>query len=285
MPWGGLLKYLFQPKSISTLALPLAFVLKTSRMFCWHLYLPNSGGVDDEGKGAVYHYDAIGSFERVPYTTSGSGSSLVMSVLDAQIAKENQTIDTPALDKAGIVELCKDVLSSVGERDIHTGDYGEIFLIDAAGVSKTEFDLKLDWSVWAIIRSSADVDACIPNFGTLPDHAGIYFRIISKGYLCNTLTWVNYNLDMFREFLHFPFQASTAIGQKAHFHQIIGSAFEQSSDEENGSLRIAARCTTLAVLWHTYMRIMQLKIASCEPENCKVLFLSWATSPSPIYII
>jgi len=79
---------------------------------------------------------------------------------------------------------------------------------------------------------------------------------------------------MFREFLHFPFQASTAIGQKAHFHQIIGSAFEQSSDEENGSLRIAARCTTLAVLWHTYMRIMQLKIASCEPENCKVLFLS-----------
>ncbi len=108
------------------------------------MYLPNSGGVDDEGKGAVYHYDAIGSFERVPYTTSGSGSSLVMSVLDAQIAKENQTIDTPALDKAGIVELCKDVLSSVGERDIHTGDYGEIFLIDAAGVSKTEFDLKLD---------------------------------------------------------------------------------------------------------------------------------------------
>ena len=38
----------------------------------------------------------------------------------------------------------QDVLSSVGERDIHTGDYGEIFLIDAAGVSKTEFDLKLD---------------------------------------------------------------------------------------------------------------------------------------------
>ena len=102
------------------------------------------GGVDDEGKGAVYHYDAIGSFERVPYTTSGSGSALVMSVLDAQIDKENQTIDTPKLDKAGIVELCKDVLSSVGERDIYTGDFGEIFLIDAAGISKTEFDLKLD---------------------------------------------------------------------------------------------------------------------------------------------
>lgn len=36
------------------------------------------------------------------------------------------------------------MVSSVGERDIYTGDSGEIFLIDAAGISKTEFDLKLD---------------------------------------------------------------------------------------------------------------------------------------------
>jgi len=101
-------------------------------------------GLDDEGKGAVYHYDAIGSFERVPYTTSGSGSSLVMGVLDAQIDKGNQLVATPALDKEKIVDLAMDVLSSVGERDIHTGDYGEIFVINAAGVHKTTFDLKLD---------------------------------------------------------------------------------------------------------------------------------------------
>jgi len=101
-------------------------------------------GIDDEGKGAVYHYDAIGSFERVPYTTSGSGSSLVMGVLDAQIQKGNQIIETPALTKDKIVDLSMDVLSSVGERDIHTGDAGEIFVIDAAGVHKTKFELKLD---------------------------------------------------------------------------------------------------------------------------------------------
>ncbi|CAE7571966.1 psmB1 [Symbiodinium sp. CCMP2592] len=129
--------------SVTAIAQMLATTLYYKRFFPYYTFNVLCG-IDDEGKGAVYHYDAIGSFERVPYTTSGSGSSLVMSVLDAQIAKGNQTIDTPALDKRGIVELCKDVLSSVGERDIHTGDYGEIFLIDAAGVSPTRFDLKLD---------------------------------------------------------------------------------------------------------------------------------------------
>ena len=129
--------------SVTAIAQMLATTLYYKRFFPYYTFNVLCG-IDDEGKGAVYHYDAIGSFERVPYTTSGSGSSLVMSVLDAQIAKGNQTIDTPPLDKRGIVELCKDVLSSVGERDIHTGDYGEIFLIDAAGISPTRFDLKLD---------------------------------------------------------------------------------------------------------------------------------------------
>merc|ERR1719492_723805 len=101
-------------------------------------------GIDDDGAGAVYHYDAIGSFERVPYTTSGSGSSLVMSVLDCQIQKLNQTVATPELDKQAIIELCKDVLSSVGERDIYTGDFGEIFVIDPGGITSAKFELKLD---------------------------------------------------------------------------------------------------------------------------------------------
>ena len=50
----------------------------------------------------MYHYDAIGSFERVPYTTSGSGSALVMSVLDNKIQKDNQTIKGSPLSKVEI---------------------------------------------------------------------------------------------------------------------------------------------------------------------------------------
>eukprot|EP00930_Biecheleria_cincta_P029744 TRINITY_DN2065_c0_g3_i1.p1 TRINITY_DN2065_c0_g3~~TRINITY_DN2065_c0_g3_i1.p1 ORF type:complete len:220 (-),score=45.45 TRINITY_DN2065_c0_g3_i1:165-824(-) len=129
--------------SVNAIAQMLSTTLYYKRFFPYYTFNVLCG-IDDEGKGACYHYDAIGNFERVPYTTSGSGSSLVMGVLDAQLGKENQTIETPALNKAEIVELSKDVLSSVGERDIFTGDYGEIFIIDAGGITKASFDLKQD---------------------------------------------------------------------------------------------------------------------------------------------
>jgi len=129
--------------SCTAIAQMLSTMLYQKRFFPYYTF-NILAGVDDQGKGAVYNYDAIGSFERTPYTTSGSGSSLVMSVLDNKIMKTNKTSPPPALDKAGVISLCKDALSSVGERDIFTGDFGEIFLIDAQGITVEKFELRLD---------------------------------------------------------------------------------------------------------------------------------------------
>merc|ERR1719253_1419006 len=113
--------------SVTTIAQMLSTVLYHKRFFPYYTFNVLAG-VDDAGTGAVYHYDAIGSYERVPYTTSGSGSSLVMSVLDCQLQKQHQSKASGKPDKAAVVELCKDAISSVGERDIFTGDAAEVFI-------------------------------------------------------------------------------------------------------------------------------------------------------------
>lgn len=128
--------------SVVAIAQMLSTILYHKRFF--PIYAFNLlAGVDHEGKGAVFSYDAIGSYERSPYSTSGSGSSLTLSVLDNQLLRQNQTKPNPELKKGEVVDLCKDILSSVGERDIHTGDYAEIFVIDTK-ITKEKFDLKKD---------------------------------------------------------------------------------------------------------------------------------------------
>jgi len=132
----------FEP-SATAIAQMLSTILYHKRFFPYYTFNVLAG-VDNEGVGAVYHYDAIGSFERCPYTTSGSGSALVMSVLDNQIGRSNQTIQLPEPTKQEIIELSKDVLSSVGERDIYTGDGAEIFVLDDTGCTRNTFELKQD---------------------------------------------------------------------------------------------------------------------------------------------
>merc|ERR1711920_887977 len=117
--------------SITAIAQLLSTMLYGKHFFPYYTFNVLAG-VDEEGKGVVYHYDAIGNFERVPYTTSGSGSSLVMGVLDCQIGQLNSQLPKEELEQQKIIELAKDVMSSVGERDIHTGDGGEIFMITTA---------------------------------------------------------------------------------------------------------------------------------------------------------
>ena len=50
--------------------------------------------------------------------------------------------DLPTLEKA--LQLCKDAFTSATERDIHTGDFLEVFIVTKAGVEKQLFDLKKD---------------------------------------------------------------------------------------------------------------------------------------------
>jgi 20S proteasome subunit beta 6 len=113
-------------------------------------------GLDQDGRGCIFSYDAIGSYERLFYTASGSGQALVMPLLDNQVGLHNQTNKEEPNQVPGKVpiredleleealELMKDAFTNAGERDIYTGDHVDICIITKDGVRNERFELKRD---------------------------------------------------------------------------------------------------------------------------------------------
>eukprot|EP01092_Planopodium_desertum_P004028 TRINITY_DN17820_c0_g1_i1.p1 TRINITY_DN17820_c0_g1~~TRINITY_DN17820_c0_g1_i1.p1 ORF type:complete len:108 (-),score=18.84 TRINITY_DN17820_c0_g1_i1:46-369(-) len=84
-------------------------------------------------------------YEKVKYASSGTGQTLMQPLLDNQVGKKNQTLADPTpLSEGKAVDLVKDAFASATERDIYTGDYVDVCLINAAGVQVRRFDLRKD---------------------------------------------------------------------------------------------------------------------------------------------
>ncbi|KAG6508396.1 proteasome subunit beta type-1-like [Zingiber officinale] len=107
------------------------------------------GGLDSDGKGCVFTYDAVGSYERVGYSAQGTGAGLIIPVLDNQL-KSPSPLLLPAKDavtplsEVEAVDLLKDVFASATERDIYTGDKVEIVVINASGIRQELMELRKD---------------------------------------------------------------------------------------------------------------------------------------------
>ena len=102
------------------------------------------GGVDENGKGMLFNYDAIGSMELYPYSCKGSGEALITPPLDNQVGFRTHPQDKKDLSIDEAVALVKDAFTVAGERDIYTGDQVEINIITKQGIKVEYFQLKKD---------------------------------------------------------------------------------------------------------------------------------------------
>ncbi|KAG8983598.1 Proteasome subunit beta type-6 [Tulasnella sp. 427] len=121
-------------------------MLYAKRFFPYYVY-NILGGIEEDGSGAVYSFDPVGSYEREACRAAGAAQSLVQPFLDNQIYFKNQTpsLDAPFprhLPLSHVLSIVTDSFTSATERHIEVGDGLEIYIILAKG--KTLAGLGLD---------------------------------------------------------------------------------------------------------------------------------------------
>jgi len=130
--------------STTSIAQMLSNTLYYKRFFPYYTF-NIIAGLDAEGKGAVYGYDAVGSFQRVPVVCQGTGHELIQPVVDNQIDRKHQAgKDRWDIPEADAVTLVKDCFTAASERDIYTGDFVDIMIINKDGIREERYELKHD---------------------------------------------------------------------------------------------------------------------------------------------
>jgi 20S proteasome subunit beta 6 len=77
-----------KPMSVAACAQRLSHILYNKRFFPYYVHAI-LGGLDENGVGALYSYDPVGSYEREQCRAAGAAASLIMPFLDNQVNFKN----------------------------------------------------------------------------------------------------------------------------------------------------------------------------------------------------
>lgn len=138
--------------SVKACAQRLSTILYSKRFFPYYVHAI-LGGLDENGKGALYSYDPVGSYEREFCRAAGAAASLIMPFLDNQVNLKNQYVEsngemvakTPELlSRDTASQLVRDAFTSAVERHIEVGDGLQMMIITADGIQEVITPLKQD---------------------------------------------------------------------------------------------------------------------------------------------
>lgn len=144
-----------KPMSVKACAQRLSTILYQKRFFPYYVHAI-LGGIDEDGKGALYSYDPVGSYEREQCRAAGAAASLIMPFLDNQVNFKNQYVPGSGsahdleprprqdLPQETVVKIVKDAFTSATERHIEVGDGLQMFIVTKDGIQETYTPLKRD---------------------------------------------------------------------------------------------------------------------------------------------
>merc|ERR1719219_3395994 len=124
---------------ISAIAQMLSNTLYYRRFFPYYTFNLLCG-VNSEGQGVVYGYDAIGSYKEDGAGQVGSAMEMISPMVDYITERQHDSKfpKKPVLTLDEARNTVKSVMNSATERDIETGDYLELITISAEDGVKIE---------------------------------------------------------------------------------------------------------------------------------------------------
>ncbi|KAG8444346.1 hypothetical protein GDO86_009508 [Hymenochirus boettgeri] len=126
------------------IAAMLSTILYSRRFFPYYVY-NIIGGLDEEGKGAVYSFDPVGFISERCLQAGGSASAMLQPLLDNQIGYKNMpNAEQVPLTLEKAIKLVKDVFISATERDVYTGDSLKISIVTKEGIREESLSLRKD---------------------------------------------------------------------------------------------------------------------------------------------
>jgi 20S proteasome subunit beta 6 len=144
-----------KPMTVTACAQRLSHLLYSKRFFPYYVHAI-LGGLDEDGKGALYSYDPVGSYEREQCRAAGAASSLIMPFLDNQVNFKNQYVPESGvghnlepkkaepLPREHVLQLVQDAFTSAVERHIEVGDGLQMMIITKEGIEERYTPLKKD---------------------------------------------------------------------------------------------------------------------------------------------